>query len=277
MRLLHFKRYGVWLGAGLLLVSGQAGICLNPPSSLGPEDIVRKAVSKAQAARDDSRRADYCYTKQVVVEDLDNQGRVTETKEKVFRFSSGFGSLEQVKINGQVAGGARLKQEEDRTARQSSQLVDSKSAKRDDHWEKYITPDLMAKYQYALVGRELVNGRPTYVIAFQPRSGNLSVRQMADRLLNQLAGRVWIDEQEFEIARAEICSQSKVALGGVMELLGSLKRFSFALERVRLDEGIWFNRLASGDFEGRKLLDSTHVKTRSETSGFHKVSNERKS
>jgi hypothetical protein len=95
---------------------------------------------------------------------------------------------------------------------------------------------------------------------------------MADRLLNQLAGRVWIDEQEFEIARAELGSQAKITLGGVMEVLGSLKRFNFVLERIRLQDGIWFNRLANGDFEGRKLLDNTHFKTRSETSDFRRIS-----
>jgi len=260
----------------LLLLSGQAGICVNLPSAMTPEEIARKAADRAQSAQNSDRRSDYAYTKQVVVEDLDNQGRVTETKEKVFRFSSGHGSLEQVKINGQVAMGARLKQEEDQVARQRAQLSESKTCKRDDHWEKYLTPELVAKYQYTLEERILLNGRPTYVIAFQPRAGNLPVRQMADRLLNQLAGRVWIDEQEFEIARAEISSQSKVALGGVMELLGSLKKFNFALERIRLEEGIWFNRIASGDFEGRKLLDNTHVKTRSETSGFHRIAGDKR-
>jgi len=54
--------------------------------------------------------------------------------------------------------------------------------------------------------------------------------------------------------------------------LGSLKRFNYVLERIRLQDGIWFNRMANGDFEGRKLLDTTHVKTRSETSGFRRNS-----
>ena len=124
--------------------------------------------------------------------------------------------------------------------------------------------------------RTVLNGRPTWVIGFQPASANLPVHQMADRLLNQLAGKVWVDEQEFEIARAELSSQSKIALGGMLELLGSLKRFSYVLERIRVEEGIWFNRLAKGDFEGRKLLDSTHIKTRSETSGFQRIEGERR-
>jgi len=256
---------------GVLALSGRPALG-STAAPLSADEIVKRAITRVQSTKDDSRRADYSYTKQVVVEDLDNQGRVMETKEKLFRFSSGLGSLQQIKVNGHAVGAERIKKEEERVAQQSSQLVDSKSSKRDDHWEKYLTSDLLAKYQFRLVDRKLVHGRPAYVIAFQPRSGTLPVRQMADRLLNQLAGRVWIDEQEFEIARAELCSQSKVTLGGVMEVLGSLKRFNYVLERIRLQDGVWFNRVANGDFEGRKLLDTTHVKTRSETSGFHRSS-----
>ncbi len=257
---------------GWLLFSGQAAICFNPPATLRPEEIVRAAVTHAQSVSADSRRAGYSYTKQVVVEDLDTQGRITETKEKLFHFKSGLGSIEQIKINGRVACAAELKKEEERVARQGPQLVDGKTAKRDDHWEKYLTPELVTKYQFTLRERTFLHGRPTYVITFQPLSGNLPVRQISDRLLNQLAGTIWIDELEFEIARAQITAQSKVSLGGVLELLGSLKRFSFSLDRIRLADGIWFNRLANGDFEGRKLLDTTHVKTRSETSDFQKTS-----
>jgi len=235
---------------------------------------MRKAIGRANAASGDARRADYAYTKQVVVQDFDPQGRVTETKEKLFRFRAGLGSLEGVKVNGRQMEGARLRKEEEHFARQTAQLTDSKGCKRDDRWEKYLTPDLASKYRFTLQGRQLVNGRSAYVIAFQPRCGDLPVNQMADRLLNHLAGRIWVDDQEFEIVRAELAAQCKVTLGGVMDLLGSLSKFSFVLERIRLNDGTWFNRRASGDFEGRKLLDNTHVKTRSETSDFHKTAAE---
>ena len=35
---------------------------------------------------------------------------------------------------------------------------------------------------------------------FEPISHNLPVRQIADRLINQIAGKVWVDAQEFEVA-----------------------------------------------------------------------------
>src|SRR2546430_8160599 len=164
----NFSYGGQWLWpVCLLLLSGHAGLCLNPPSGLTADEIMRKAIGRAQVASGDARRADYAYTKQVTVQDFDTQGRVTETKEKLFRFRSGLGSLEQVKINGHQVDGARLKKEEEHFARQSAQLTDAKSCKRDDRWEKYLTPDLAAKYRFILRDRQLVNGRPAYVIAFQ--------------------------------------------------------------------------------------------------------------
>src|SRR4051812_10038327 len=150
----------------LLLLSGRPAVC-SSPAPLTADEIMKKAIARAESVKEDSRRVDYAYTKQVVVEDLDNQGRVTEKKEKVYRFSSGLGSLEQIKVNGRSVGSDRLKKEEERVAQQNSQLVDSKTSKRDDHWEKYLTPDLLTKYQFTLVERKLVQGRPTYVIAFQ--------------------------------------------------------------------------------------------------------------
>ena len=265
--------HGRWmLPLGLLLLGGQQGFGVVPPSGLRAEDIVRTAFQRAQTSAADARRAGYAYTKQVIVQEFDSQGRVTETKEKLFHFSAGLGVLDQIRINGHAASYAQVKKEEERTARQGAQFLEQKNPKRDDNWGKYLTPELADKYRYTLRERKLLNGRPTYVIGFEPKSANLPVHQMADRFLNQLAGTIWIDEKEFEIARAEIGAQSKVTLGGALELLGSLKQFSYTLERLRVGEGMWFNRLTKGDFEGRKLLDTSHVRTRSESSDFRKVS-----
>src|SRR5947209_4704526 len=146
-----FSDKRIWLWAAcLLLLSGRAGLCLNPPASLTADEIMRKAIGRANAASGDARRADYAYTKQVIVQDFDPHGRVTETKEKLFRFQAGLGSLEEVKVNGRQIDGARLKKEEEHFARQTSQLIDTKGCKRDDRWEKYLTPELAAKYRFSL-------------------------------------------------------------------------------------------------------------------------------
>jgi len=81
--------------------------------------------------------------------------------------------------------------------------------------------------------------------------------------LNRISGTVWIDAEEFEVARAEIRLRSEVTLlGGV---IGSLKKLAYTMTRTRIGDGVWFNTFSSGDFEGRKLLDSMRVKTKSQS------------
>src|SRR5258707_15823704 len=97
MRLLHYCHL---LAISVLALSGRPALCSTSPSApLSADEIVKKAIKRVQSTKDDSRRADYSYTKQVVVEDLDNQGRVTETKKKLLRYNSGLAAWRQIKEN----------------------------------------------------------------------------------------------------------------------------------------------------------------------------------
>jgi hypothetical protein len=94
------------------------------------------------------------------------------------------------------------------------------------------------------------------------------VKQITDRLINRLGGKVWIDARDFEIAKADINLVGEVTMwGGV---LGAMKKFSFDIERTCVDE-VWFNRVSNFELEGRKFMDSTHVRVKSETSNFRRA------
>jgi hypothetical protein len=88
--------------------------------------------------------------------------------------------------------------------------------------------------------------------------------------MNRLSGTVWIDAQEFEIARADLQLGSEVTLLG--GLAGSLKKLAYTMTRTRMADGIWLNSFSSGDFEGRKLIDSMRIKTKSHATGFKPLS-----
>ena len=92
---------------------------------------------------------------------------------------------------------------------------------------------------------------------------------MVDRLLNRISGTIWIDAEEFEVARADIQLRSEVnLLGGV---IGSLKKLAYTMTRTRVADGVWFNTSSCGDFEGRKLIESMRIKTKSECRNFRPV------
>ena len=264
--------YREWLLFLAMLVLGiSRGGATNLIPSLSAAQIMSNALGRAQQLESDLSRPDYLYSKLSITEELDDKGRVKERKQKRYQvlFHSGLSYLKLMKVEGQNLSAGELRKQEDQELAERQKLTQRKFAKGGDNRENFLTPELVAKYRFTLIGSECVHGRPAYELKFEPKAPDLPVKQMIDRLLNHLSGTVWIDEEEFEIAKAEIHLDSEVTLWhGV---LASLKRFTLSLERTRIDNGVWFNRAATGDFEGRRLFDPTRIRIKSESNGFRKL------
>jgi len=260
------KFRNVWLGLALLLVAGQA--TLRAASPLTADEVVQKAVARGQQDQQGSV-PDFTYRKQTVTDELDGAGKVKEHREKVYEISyrDGLSHATLLQVNGHLPSEADLKQQSDNEG-SVRQLTGEKRAKGDNR-ENFLTADLVARFDFQLIGETNLNGRATYQISFEPKNPRLPVHRMVDRLLNQISGTLWIDANEFEVARAEISLRSEVnLLGGI---IGSLKKLDYTLERTRVAEGVWFSTLSNGDFQGRKLLDPTHIKTKSQSVHFRRV------
>jgi len=156
--------------------------------------------------------------------------------------------------------------ENDTNARQ---VLGQSKAARIENWENFLTPDLVARFDFKLLGQTNINGRAAYYLQFQPKSPELPVHKIMDRLLNRLSGAIWIDVNEFEVTRAEIRLGSEVDL--LWGVIGCLKRFDYVLTRTRVADGIWLNSLSIGDFEGRKLFDPLRIKLKTQSSNFRPV------
>lgn len=250
------------------------GLCFASLSRLAAADaplsaaeIISKAVARAERPNTPSEQPDYTYTKLTVTEELDSAGHVKERQEKVYQvsFRGGSSSLKLLEVNGKAPGDADRKKQTENEVNLRQLLGQSKIARADKR-ENLLCAELIDRYDFKLMGQIAVNGRMAYKLRFHPKAPELPVHHMIDRLLNRLSGTLWIDADEFELARADIYLGSEVnLLGGI---IGSLKRLSFTITRTRLPEGIWFSTSSNGDFEGRKLLDSTRIKTRSQSTNF---------
>lgn len=230
---------------------------------------MKQTIAHAHSTNRVTHFAQYAYLKRATTERFDEKGQLRERQEKLMKFQSGLGSVVEMKVNGRPVSAAELRRQEAEMAQKRQQLTESSSGVRNDYWEMFLTPELASKYTFHLAGQQVVNNRPTYVLSFRPSRADLPVDKMADRLMNQMTGKLWIDVEEFEIARAELSLQSEATLWGGM--LASLKKFSFNVERLRLSDGTWFNRITTGEFAGRKLLEPFHMRTRTETSDFRKI------
>jgi len=250
----------------ILALMGQSRLRAETPLTV--DEVVQKAVLRGQQDQQGTV-PDFIYRKMTVTDELDKSGKVKEHREKLYEISyrDGLSHSTLLEVNGHPPSDSDLKQLSDNES-SVRQITGEKHVKGDNR-ENFLTTELVARFDFTLVSITNVNGRPAYVISFQPKNPKLPVHRMVDRLLNQLSGTLWIDAQEFEVARAEVSLQSEVnLLGG---LVGSLKKLTYTLERTRVAEGIWFSTLANGDFQGRKLLDPTHIKTKSQSVHFHRV------
>jgi hypothetical protein len=235
----HRRSFAVigWLLAGL--AAGPA--VSRAETALSADDILRRAVERAESPATSVARPDYTYTKHTVTDELDAQGRVKGRKEKLYEVlvESGLSSLKLLQVNGQQLTGEQLRKQQERDAAERQKLTDSQAGKRGDNRENFLTTELVSRYNFTLLDKQTVNGT------------------------------VWIDAEEFEIARAKIHLKSEVALWGGM--VGTLKRCAFTLERTRMPDGIWFNAFSNGFFEGRKLLEPMLIKTQSKSTNFRRL------
>jgi hypothetical protein len=116
----------------------------------------------------------------------------------------------------------------------------------------YSIPNLIKRFQFNIVGREMVNGRPSVVVDFKPSRDDLPVNQFADKFINKAAGRVWIDEEDYAIAQAQLhLTQQVNVLGGIV---GAIWKFTYQFTRVRTTEGYWFARSMDWHLEGREVV-----------------------
>ncbi len=257
-----------WFSPAVLIVlTSQLALSLHGAGApaLTAGQIIQRATDRAQRARDPEKAA-YTYTKVTVTDQLDSNGRLKEHKQKVWRVTlqNGTMSARLLEVNGQPPHQADFKKQNDNDISLRQMLGGSASAA--GNRDNFLTPELVARFDFELAGETTVGGRRAYELNFHPKVPEPPVHRLVDRLLNRISGKLWIDAEEYEISRADLRLGSEVDfLGGVA---GCLRKLVYSMTRVRMMDGVWINSSASGDFEGRKLLESLRIRTRSEVSHF---------
>jgi hypothetical protein len=240
---------------------------LQAQETLSADEVIQKAVARAQQAQRGTAQNAYTYNRVSVTEELDATGKVKEHSEKVYQvfFQSGLTRVKLLEVNGHPPGEADLRKQSNNELT-VHQLLGQPRNPAGDNRESFLTPELVARFEFKLVGQGELNGRTAYRISFQPKTPEPPTRRVADKLLNRISGTLWIDTEEFEVARADIQLRSEVDI--LCGVVGCLKHLAYTMTRTRVMEGIWLNSFSSGDFEGRKLLESMRIKTKSQSTNF---------
>jgi hypothetical protein len=133
--------------------------------------------------------------------------------------------------------------EDDRAARLRRQA---------DERERAVVGELTSIYDFQMTGRETIDGRPAIVFTFDPRP-EYPPRTPEGRIIHHFRGRVWIDEQDREVARvrAEALESVSVKFGFIFRLLKGSRGL---MERRKINGEDWLPTYSRFTGSGRVLF-----------------------
>ncbi len=126
------------------------------------------------------------------------------------------------------------------------------AARKFDKNQFQFNDDLVGRYDFKMVGREVTNGYSLLVLDFKPKKKKLPENGIKDRVINRVAGRVWVDEREFAIKRCNLTLLESVNIVG--GIVGEAQKFDYSFDRERTEDGLWFVRDSKWFLEGREVI-----------------------
>lgn len=248
----------LWLATGFFSRAETSTAPLPPLDTL-----IDRAIEKAQLEDDNNRSFNqrYYYTWARTTEFRNNDGDVKKEEKK-----NG--------LNDPTRKRARLVSvsPDDPPNTTPPPSTQTKSAVRGKAFEKkdfLMNHDLLDRFVFTLTGRETVNGRDALVIDFHPKDGKLPERNLKERFINRAAGRVWLDEEDATLVRADLHLTKRVDVFG--GLVGSVWKFTCTISRERTDDGLWFTRSTGWHLEGREVFLRRIVDFHQETHDVRRV------
>ena len=211
------------------------------------ETVLKRVLEKVEKEEENERafKQSYRYTRSKKTEFKNAKGDVKKSEARI-------------KINDPLKPkpiAVTSKPVEKRVPQKDGPVTETQTNVRGKAFEKSDFPlgdDLISRFDFTLLRREMVNGRPALVIDFAPVKKMVPEKSIKEKFLNKAAGRVWIDEQDSVPVKANLHLSAPVSvLGG---LVGAVKKFTFSFNRKRTPEGLWFTLDSDWHLEGREVF-----------------------
>ena len=185
-------------------------------------------------------RLHYTYLEREESRRLDAAGRVTSQVTSVSRtvLVNGIPYEQLVERNGQPPS-----VEEERTQKAKlHKLMRETPAQRDERLRKQeeentsLVREVPLAFDFQLMGEEVVNGRPAYVLQATPHPG-YQAQGKYGKIFSKVAGKLWVDKQDLGWVKVDGYVIQPFSMG--LFLARVLRGSHITMEQTRVDNGIW--------------------------------------
>lgn len=232
-------------------------------------DVLKRVQERMDSIYADSPTNRFRYVRTNVVEELDGDGKLKDRTVKTYEVlqAQGLPRAKLVALDGRVLSASEQKWRVGEEQRLHRALAQDKAPDYSKP-KPWLTDDILERFDFKVTGRTNYLRRPMLMLEFTPKK-DAPNRSMVDRVVNRVAGALWVDESESEIARLDLRMTESVKFWG--GILGQLDRFEFTLFRRRSTFGIWFNDNSNGFVQIRKLFSSTRFKISEQSFAFDRA------
>lgn len=247
--------------------------CLSAESLPPASDVLRRLLERAQAVARDQLGVPYAYQKRSLLARFDADGKTTKSEEKLYEVTlvAGLPFNRLVEIKGRDLTPEELRKEQHKEERFQQRFTQQSITNMAARKEAWVTPQLLDRYDFTVKERVVLNARPALILTFKPKRAKLPEKVVTDKVLNRMAGTLWIDEQDAEAVKLSVNLIDSLSMGW-FGMLGSVSRCDLSLERQRMPEGVWINVKQILQIQYRKLTSTQRFRATEDSSEFRRVS-----
>lgn len=281
MRALEIVFAALALSVGPTLVAADA----NPQSAPNPAEVLRRVRENARL--DYELQANFTYIEQRRDVKVSRLGKVSVGPLRTFEVypsrDGGHTYKRLIAVDGKPLAPAELARRdaehqknlrEQAETRRNESPEERQARKTEEERERRerdaMLDDAYAVYEGMFVGREMMDGHRVLVLDVTPRpDARVSTRE--GRWMKHFAGRIWVGEEDYQIAKLDMRALEDVTIGwGVIGRVHAGSRFVFTRRKF---EGTWLPAEVTFEGTGRTLLfRKFHVHAVTTYSGYKRVS-----
>jgi hypothetical protein len=206
-------------------------------NSLDARQIVGPSIAVTE--RNWQARGRYTYMANDESRRLDSGGRVRSQDVDVSRIILVNGApIEQlVEHNGRPPTAEEQTRQEEKIEKQKHETPEERAVRLEKEQEnRSFIREVPAAFDFQLIGEEVVNGRPAYVLQLTPRPG-YEPHGKYGRIFAKVEGRLWVDKQELGWIKVDGQVIQPISMG---LFLARVQRGShIMMEQTRIADGVW--------------------------------------
>ena len=234
--------------------------------TLSAVQIVNRAQANGQLREASDNLPVFSFIRKVATTKPSDKNATTNQKTKTYRAYTNNRDQTLIKVNGVKPTAKEIEEDRKESLKRQRRFLERNDKKGSD---KVISNNMdmyREKFIPRLIGTELVGNRPAYLIQLVPDTNHRLKNTTADRIMNQMLVKLWVDQAEFQVSRMEAKTVEPIKLAA--GVIGSINSIHVRLKQKRLTPEIWTDLKVEADFDVRIIIANFTFKMTSQSSGF---------